>query len=133
MVERYAYSKRSQVNSVLRPAPQRSQPKFEIFPESEKEFFLTIRHVHHIPALDEELHHLLAGARQLRPPGFRIRVLFQPSNRFAIEDEVHLPQLPYGSPPDGVMLRPEFDRLGVLDESVPPDLDELSRKSSGRS
>src|SRR5271156_300420 len=43
------------------------------------ECHLPIKHIHHVPTLAEELHHLLARPRQLRPPRFRLGILFQPT------------------------------------------------------
>lgn len=80
--------------------------------------------VRHVPPLAEELHHLLAGACHLRPMGFRVRVLHQSPNLVAIEDEIHLPQPALGSAPDRVAAAVQFDDRGILDERLPPDLDQ---------
>ena len=65
---------------------------------------LSINHVCHVATLAEELHHLLANACHLRPPGFRIRVLLQSTNLASVENEVHLPQTSFGSPPDDIQI-----------------------------
>ena len=59
--------------------------------------YLPIHHVCHVAPLAEELHHLFARPCQLRPTGFRVRVLLQPVNLVSFEHEVHLPQPELGS------------------------------------
>ena len=59
---------------------------------------LPIDHIRHVAPLAEELHHFLARPCHLRPPGFRVRVLFQPSNLVPIEHKIHLSEPTLGSP-----------------------------------
>src|SRR5713101_5058834 len=49
-------------------------------------------HVRQVAPGGSELHHLLTGARQLRPPRFGFRVLLDPAESLAREFEVHLAQ-----------------------------------------
>ena len=57
-----------------------------------------------------------------------ICVLLQPTNLIPVENEVHLPQTSFWGPPDGMTLSPKLDDVGVLDERLPPDLDEYFLK-----
>jgi hypothetical protein len=59
----------------------------------------------------------------LSPAGFRIRILFEPTNVFALEHEVHFPQAALGSHADRETLYAKLDHVGVLDEDLPPDID----------
>ena len=91
------------------------------------EIHVPIHHIRHVASFTEELHHLLASACHLCPRGFRFRVLFQPTYLVPIENEVHLAQTVLRSQPDRVTLCAYDDELGVLDESLPPDLDEVEQ------
>jgi protein-S-isoprenylcysteine O-methyltransferase Ste14 len=103
----------SENSSAIRPASPAVQSR------------LPIHHIRHVPALlTEELHDLLARACHLRPTGFGLRVLFQPSNLVPLEHEVHLPQTALGSAPDREAARSHLDGFGILDEGLPPDFDE---------
>lgn len=84
----------------------------------------SIYHHRHVPFLAKELHHLLSRPRQLRPLGFRLRVLLKSANLAAVEHEVHLPQAALGSAPGRVAAAVQFDDRGVLDEGLMPDFDQ---------
>lgn len=85
---------------------------------------IPIDHYNHVPPSSDELHHLPARSRQLRPLRPGVRVLTQPPNRVPLENEMHVPQAAFRSAPDGIAASVQFDDRGVLDESLTPDLDE---------
>lgn len=58
---------------------------------------LFIHNVSNIAAFVEKLHNLLAGFAPTAP-GFRIRVLLQPSNLISVDNEVHLSRIWTGLP-----------------------------------
>jgi len=57
---------------------------------------LPIQHVCHVAPSTEKLHDLHASPCHLCPTGFRIGVLFQPTNVVLVEHEVHFPQMALG-------------------------------------
>lgn len=56
------------------------------------EIHLPIDNVRHVAPFTEELHHLLAGACHLRPPGFCLRILLKSSNVVSIKGKIYLPK-----------------------------------------
>jgi hypothetical protein len=80
---------------------------------------LPVSHVRHITASAEKLHDLHAGACHLCPTGFRIGVLFKPTNCVPVEHEVDFPQMALGSQADRVTPCAKLDHGGVLDEGLP--------------
>ena len=70
-------------------------------PASPVKSHLAIDHVPHVASFAEELHHFLASPCLLCPTGFRIGILFQPTNFASIEHEVHFPQLARRGQPNG--------------------------------
>ena len=93
-------------------------------PSPAVESHLPIDHVRHVAPIAEELHQLFAGACHQSPPGFRLRILFQPPNFVPIENKIHLSKSALGSGPNRKTFRPEFDRFGILYERLPPHFDE---------
>src|SRR5438309_4512164 len=85
---------------------------------------LSIHYVRHVSAFAEKLHHFLAGSRQLRPTGLRIRILLKSANFLSVENEIHLSQTKLGSPTNRVTFSAYLDGFGVFHEGLPPDLDE---------
>jgi hypothetical protein len=55
---------------------------------------------------------------------FRVRVLLQAPDIFSIEGEIDLAQAALGSSPNSKALVAEPEGLGILDESLPPNLNE---------
>jgi hypothetical protein len=51
-------------------------------------------------------------------------VLLQLPNLVPVEYEVHLPQAALRSQPNRVLLCAKLDHVGVLDEGLPPDLNQ---------
>jgi hypothetical protein len=70
------------------------------------------------------LQHLFAGPCHLRPTGFRVRVLLQASDIFTFEGEIDLTQAALGGSANGKTLFAKRKGLGILDESLPPNLNE---------
>jgi hypothetical protein len=68
----------------------------------------------------EKLHDLLPFAGEFCPTRIRFRVLFQPSQRLALELEISFAQLGSAGPPHWIASAPELNGWGVLDQSLPP-------------
>jgi hypothetical protein len=65
-------------------------------------------------------HHLLAGARHLSSPGFRLRVLLKLRDRVAVEHEGYLSKPPRPAPVDGREFGGDFHDVGLLQQSPSP-------------
>lgn len=85
------------------------------------DLFFSIDHDSDVPPLAEELHHLIARPRHLRPPRSCVRVLLQPANLVLLEDEIHLSQSALRRASDSVAFAVQFDSRAVLDEGLTPD------------
>jgi hypothetical protein len=75
------------------------------------------------PSLKNCITFFFASPCHSLPTGFRIRILFKPTNFVSVEREVYLSQSALGSSANRVAVSAQLDGLGVFHERLPPDID----------
>jgi hypothetical protein len=72
----------------------------------------------------KELHHLLARTGQLRPPRFRIGILFKSSKLSTIDLEIDLGETTFGGSSYWIPCRSNLSGFGIFDERLPSHFDQ---------
>jgi len=83
-----------------------------------------INHDSDVPAALEELHHAFSFSRELGPSGFRFGVLFDAAEPRVVESKIDLPQSAARSQLNWGGVSFDFDGLGAVDQSLPPNRDQ---------
>ena len=84
----------------------------------------SIRHIRHIPAITQKLHHLVPAACHFCPTRFRLRVLLQPADPAPLKLKIHLAQTPLRCANHRECLPAEFHRFRASLQRLPPNLNQ---------